>query len=50
MPPEPRTPRKPASDRTARRNREAAASLPFADEEDFEEARRGLVAPFEPAT
>ena len=48
MPPEPQS-RKPATDRTARRNREATASLPFADEEDFAEARRGLVAAFEPA-
>ena len=42
--------RKPASEAIARRNREAAASLPLADEEDFEEALRGLVARFEPAT
>jgi alkyl sulfatase BDS1-like metallo-beta-lactamase superfamily hydrolase len=42
--------RKPASAHTARRNREAARTLPFGDEEDFAEARRGLVAPFEPAT
>jgi alkyl sulfatase BDS1-like metallo-beta-lactamase superfamily hydrolase len=42
--------RKPASAITARRNREAAAALPLADEEDFAEATRGLVAPFEPAT
>jgi alkyl sulfatase BDS1-like metallo-beta-lactamase superfamily hydrolase len=42
--------RKPASAPTARRNREAAASLPLADEGDFADATRGLVAPFEPAT
>jgi alkyl sulfatase BDS1-like metallo-beta-lactamase superfamily hydrolase len=42
--------RKPASAITARRNREALASLPPGPEEDFEEARRGLVAPFSPAT
>ena len=42
--------RKPATPLTAQRNREAAASLPFADEEDFAEAKRGLIAPFEPAT
>ncbi|HEU4392696.1 MAG TPA: alkyl sulfatase dimerization domain-containing protein [Solirubrobacterales bacterium] len=42
--------RKPASPQTARRNRAAAASLPLADVEDFAEAKRGLVAPFEPAT
>jgi len=41
--------RKPATAITARRNREAAATLPFADEEDFAEATRGLVASFEPA-
>ena len=44
------TNRKPASELTAQRNREAAAALPLADEEDFAEARRGLVAGFEPAT
>jgi len=44
------SPRKPATAITARRNREAAATLPFADEEDFAEATRGLVARFEPAT
>jgi len=42
--------RKPATALTARRNREATASLPFANEEDFAEATRGLVAPFAPAT
>jgi alkyl sulfatase BDS1-like metallo-beta-lactamase superfamily hydrolase len=42
--------RKPASALTAQRNREAGTGLPFADEEDFAEARRGLIAPFEPAT
>lgn len=42
--------RKPASAETARRNRDALASLPPFDEEDFEEARRGLVARFDPAT
>ncbi len=42
--------RKPATGLTARRNSEALASLPLADEEDLAEARRGLVAPFEPAT
>jgi alkyl sulfatase BDS1-like metallo-beta-lactamase superfamily hydrolase len=41
---------KPASEATARRNREAIAALPPEDERDFEEARRGLVASFEPAT
>ena len=41
---------KPATELTARRNREAVAGLPFADEEDFAEATRGLVARFEPAT
>jgi alkyl sulfatase BDS1-like metallo-beta-lactamase superfamily hydrolase len=39
---------KPATERTATRNREALAALPHGDE-DVEEARRGLVAPFEPA-
>jgi alkyl sulfatase BDS1-like metallo-beta-lactamase superfamily hydrolase len=42
--------RKAATEITARRNREAAAALPFADEEDFAEATRGLIASFEPAT
>jgi linear primary-alkylsulfatase len=42
--------RKPATAITARRNREAAAALPFADEEDFAEASRGLIASFDPAT
>lgn len=41
--------RKPATEATARRNREAAASLPPDVATDLEEARRGLVAPFEPA-
>jgi alkyl sulfatase BDS1-like metallo-beta-lactamase superfamily hydrolase len=39
---------KPATEHTAARNREALASLPQSDGEDFAEARRGLVAPFEP--
>ncbi|HMI82372.1 MAG TPA: alkyl sulfatase dimerization domain-containing protein [Solirubrobacterales bacterium] len=43
-------PRKPATDLTARRNRDAAASLPPLEDEDFAEASRGLVAAFEPAT
>lgn len=42
--------RKPASELTARRNREALDELPFGDETDFAEASRGLVARFEPAT
>lgn len=42
--------RKPASEHTLRGNREAASGLPFADEDDFAEATRGLVARFEPAT
>jgi len=42
--------RKPASAITARRNRAALDCLPPAHEEDFEEARRGLVATFSPAT
>jgi alkyl sulfatase BDS1-like metallo-beta-lactamase superfamily hydrolase len=42
--------RKAATEITAQRNREAAAGLPFADEEDFAEASRGLVASFDPAT
>ena len=41
--------RKPASSRIAAQNREALAVLPFADEDDFADAGRGLVAPFEPA-
>ncbi len=41
--------RKPATERTAARNRETAASLPLADDADLAEARRGLIAPFEPA-
>jgi alkyl sulfatase BDS1-like metallo-beta-lactamase superfamily hydrolase len=41
---------KPASAITAQRNRAALDSLPPGYEEDFEEARRGLVAPFSPAT
>jgi alkyl sulfatase BDS1-like metallo-beta-lactamase superfamily hydrolase len=40
--------RKPATPATARRNQEAAASLPPREEEDFAEASRGLVARFEP--
>jgi alkyl sulfatase BDS1-like metallo-beta-lactamase superfamily hydrolase len=40
--------RKPASAHTAARNREALASLP-AENDDFEQARRGLVAELEPA-
>ena len=39
---------KPATELTAARNREAASALP-PGEEDFEEARRGLVAGFDPA-
>ena len=42
--------RRPATEITARRNREAAAALPFTDEEDFAEATHGLVAGFDPAT
>ncbi len=42
--------RKPPTTETAERNRAAAAALPFADEEDFAEATRGLVASFQPAT
>ena len=41
--------RKPASEATARRNREAAAALPADGGEDLTEAERGLVARFEPA-
>jgi linear primary-alkylsulfatase len=40
--------RKPASELTARRNREAAAALPPDGGEDLAEAERGLVARFEP--
>ncbi len=40
--------RKPATPHTAGRNREAGESLPLADEADFSEARRGLVASFDP--
>jgi alkyl sulfatase BDS1-like metallo-beta-lactamase superfamily hydrolase len=40
--------RKPASKHTAAQNLAAAAALPHSDE-DFEEAHRGLIAPFEPA-
>ena len=40
--------RKPASEHTAAQNLAAAAVLPESGE-DFEEARRGLIAPFEPA-
>ncbi|HEY5942766.1 MAG TPA: alkyl sulfatase dimerization domain-containing protein [Solirubrobacterales bacterium] len=41
--------RKPASELTARRNREAVASLPPEREDDLADASRGLVAAFEPA-
>ncbi|HWJ42206.1 MAG TPA: MBL fold metallo-hydrolase, partial [Solirubrobacterales bacterium] len=41
--------RKPASEITARRNREATASLPPDREDDRADASRGLVAAFEPA-
>jgi len=41
--------RKPPTELTARRNREAAASLPPLEDEDFAEATRGLVAAFNPA-
>jgi len=41
--------RKPASEATARRNREAAAALPPERPEDLADAERGLVARFEPA-
>jgi alkyl sulfatase BDS1-like metallo-beta-lactamase superfamily hydrolase len=41
--------RKPATAHTARRNHEALASLPPDDEQDFRDATRGLIAPFEPA-
>jgi len=40
--------RKPATAQTARRNREALRSLPVDGDADFDEARRGLVAGFEP--
>ena len=40
---------KPATEITAQRNREAAASLPPEREEDLADATRGLVAAFEPA-
>jgi len=40
----------PATAATARRNREAAATLPPGGEQDFADARRGLVAAFDPAT
>ena len=40
---------KPATAITARRNREAAASLPPEREDDLADASRGLVAAFEPA-
>jgi alkyl sulfatase BDS1-like metallo-beta-lactamase superfamily hydrolase len=43
------SPRKPASEHIAEQNRAALKALPFADDGDFEEARRGLVARFEPA-
>jgi alkyl sulfatase BDS1-like metallo-beta-lactamase superfamily hydrolase len=39
---------KPATAATARRNREAVASLPPREDEDFAEATRGLVARFDP--
>ncbi|HEX5927987.1 MAG TPA: alkyl sulfatase dimerization domain-containing protein [Solirubrobacterales bacterium] len=42
--------RKPASEITAQRNRAALSSLPPGYEDDFEEARRGLLAAFDPAT
>lgn len=41
--------RKPATEATIRRNREAGASLPPLSEEDFADAIRGLVAAFDPA-
>jgi len=41
--------RQPATEITARRNREAAAALPPDGGEDLAEAERGLVARFEPA-
>lgn len=41
---------KPATEVTARRNREAADSLPPGGEEELAEARRGLVAELSPAT
>ncbi len=41
--------RKPATERTAGRNREALSSLPADDGVEQEEARRGLIAPFDPA-
>ncbi|MEX2448330.1 MAG: alkyl sulfatase dimerization domain-containing protein [Solirubrobacterales bacterium] len=40
---------KPASERTAARNRAARDSLPAEDGRDFEDARRGLVAELQPA-
>jgi alkyl sulfatase BDS1-like metallo-beta-lactamase superfamily hydrolase len=43
------SPRKPASEITARRNREAATALPPESAEDLADAERGLVARFEPA-
>jgi alkyl sulfatase BDS1-like metallo-beta-lactamase superfamily hydrolase len=43
------TARKPATAATARRNREAAASLPPHEDEDSADAVRGLVAHFDPA-
>ena len=43
------TQHKPPTQITARRNREAAASLPPEREEDLADATRGLVAAFEPA-
>jgi alkyl sulfatase BDS1-like metallo-beta-lactamase superfamily hydrolase len=41
--------RKPATEATARRNREAVAALPQENEFDLADASRGLVARFEPA-
>ena len=41
--------RKPASEVTARRNRDATAALPPESAEDLADAERGLVARFEPA-
>jgi alkyl sulfatase BDS1-like metallo-beta-lactamase superfamily hydrolase len=41
--------RKPATEATVQRNREAANSLPPMSEDDFADATRGLVAAFDPA-
>jgi linear primary-alkylsulfatase len=41
--------RKPATEATARRNRDAAAALPPENETDLADATRGLLARFEPA-